>query len=541
MATIIIDGQEYETREGIPVLQAALEHGFDVPHYCYHPGLRVVASCRLCLMEMKMPHPKTKEMGWAPKLFPSCQTPVRDGMEVRFDSESVKNNQEHVMEYYLVNHPLDCPVCDKAGECYLQDYTFEFGKPTSRAVDAKIKNPKKDIGPRTLLYMDRCVLCSRCVRFTEEISGTNELALVNRGNRSEIDVFPGQPLDNKLQGNVVDICPVGCLLDKDFLHQQRVWYLKGGESICRGCSTGCAIRVDVNKGRVWRLKPRYNPGVNDWWICDEGRFGWKFIEDLDRITAPLVRRGSSMQPTNWESIPELLRQRLESVIAKYDDTAVAVQLSPEMSCEGAWMLASFIRGLAPNATLVLGDVHTVGEDENYPVGCSAEDAKFTIRAEKHPNRRGVETILEALGGPTCSREELWERMGKSEFQVVWITGGYPDSSWVSEALKKAAAQPNLLIVQDLLAGDLMEEAEIVLPFCAWVEREGSFMNHAGLIQPFTRAIDPPENAMRDEQYLYALSGHEGLYDPDAVRREMAEKIPAFNKLHVPPPKPEHQH
>ena len=172
MPKIIIDGKEVECRDGISVLQAALDAGRNIPHYCYHPGLKVVASCRLCLMEMKMPHPQTREPGWAPKLFPACQTPVRDGMEVRFDSEKVRDNQRHVMEFYLLDHPLDCPVCDQAGECHLQDYSEQFGDATSRMVEPKHQNPKKDIGSRTLLYSDRCVMCTRCIRFCDEIAGT---------------------------------------------------------------------------------------------------------------------------------------------------------------------------------------------------------------------------------------------------------------------------------------------------------------------------------------------------------------------------------
>ena len=207
MPKITIDGKEITCRDGITVLQAALEAGWDVPHYCYHPGLSIVASCRLCLMEMQMPDPKTGEMVWTSKLFPSCQTPVRDEMVVRFDSQAVKTSRARCLEYFLLNHPLDCPVCDQAGECYLQDYSYGFGQATSRMVDPKEVNPKKDVGPRTLLYCDRCVLCTRCVRFTSEISGTNELCVTKRGSRAEIDVFPGKPLDNPLQGNVVDLEP----------------------------------------------------------------------------------------------------------------------------------------------------------------------------------------------------------------------------------------------------------------------------------------------------------------------------------------------
>ncbi len=232
MAKIIIDNQEVECQEGITVLQAASKAGWDVPHYCFHPGLSIAASCRLCLMEQKMPHPKTREMGWSPKLMPACQTPVRDGLEVRFASDKVSKNRANCLEFYLLDHPLDCPVCDQAGECHLQDYSQRFGNAESRMVDQKHVTPKKDIGPKTLLYTDRCVLCTRCVRFTQEISGTNELCLTNRGSKNEIDVFPGRPLDNPLQGNVVDLCPVGCLLDKSFLFKRRVWELKGTNSIC---------------------------------------------------------------------------------------------------------------------------------------------------------------------------------------------------------------------------------------------------------------------------------------------------------------------
>lgn len=574
MAKIIIDGQTVESRDGINVLQAALEAGWDVPHYCYHPALSVVASCRLCLMEMKMPNPKSKEMEWAPKLVPSCQTPVRDGMEVRFDSDAVRNNQERVLEYYLVNHPLDCPVCDKAGECYLQDYNYQFGKARSRMVDPKHKNPKKDIGSKTLLYQDRCVLCSRCVRFAKEIAGTSELCIVNRGNRAEIDVFPGVPLENPLQGNVVDLCPVGALLDKDFLFKQRVWFLRGHESICRACSTGCAIRVDQNEHKVYRLRPRYNPGVNEWWICDEGRFGWKFVHDESRIKRPRLRRGSQSESPPWESMPGIIRLRIEESVARHGPASAAVQLSPEMSCEEAWLLATFVRSLAPEATLAVGPVQVVGDDQRFPRGAAVREAavspdaadrsagqppleqgargpvgslpvlngaKFIIRAEKNPNRRGVETVLAGLGGNVVTHEDLLARAAKGEYKTLWIVGGYPTAGWPGKELVAAAGKAEFLVVQDIFENGLTTAAQLVLPFCAWVEREGSFMNHQGLLQPFGRVINPPEGAVPDGQYLWALAGYTGLFRAEKARELMAASLPAFPPLHVPPPAPEHQH
>jgi NADH-quinone oxidoreductase subunit G len=267
------------------ILQVALENGVEIPHYCYHPGLSIVASCRICLAEIATPNPKTGELQKFPKLVPTCQQPAQDGTEVYLDSKMTRDNQKAVMEYLLINHPLDCPVCDQAGECYLQDYSYKYGRAYSRFEETKVKNPKKDVGPHVLLYSDRCIMCSRCVRFTREVTGTGELCVVGRGNQEEIDLFPGRALDNELSGNVVDICPVGALLDKEFLFEQRVWYLKSTPSIDGITASGDNIWVDHNEGRVWRFKPRHNPAVNKWWISDEIRYGWKFVHDRSRSPA----------------------------------------------------------------------------------------------------------------------------------------------------------------------------------------------------------------------------------------------------------------
>ncbi len=540
MAKIIIDNQSIDCRDGIPVLQAALEAGWDVPHYCYHPGLSVVASCRLCLMEMKMPHPKTHEMGWVPKLFPSCQTPVKDGMEVRFDSTKVRENQQDCMEYFLLNHPLDCPVCDQAGECYLQDYSFKFGHATSRMVEQKLKNPKKDIGPRTLLYQDRCVMCSRCVRFADEVSGTHELCIVNRGARAEIDVFPGLPLDNALQGNVVDICPVGSLLDKDFLFKQRVWHLKSANSVCPGCSTGCAIHVNHNDNVVYRLKPRYNPGVNDWWMCDEGRFGFQYVHDRTRIARPRIRRGSEAEYPEWEVVADTVTYRFARQVEEHPDKKVAAVLSPMMACEEAWLLATFVRRVAPEALLVPGWVPMKGDDQRFPMGCMDGQVKFTIRQEKCPNRRGVDAVIDGLGGPTCDFDTFVRQAQEGAFSSAWIVGGYP-APWVTKECVKAADKLDLLVVQDMFENELTAAAAVVLPACAWVERDGSFINATDRLQPFERAVDPPDGSRRDGQYLFELAGFEGLYTGERVRKLMSEGISRFGSLDVAPELAPHQH
>ena len=532
MPKIVIDGKEIECRSGISVLQAALEAGWDIPHYCYHPGLKIVASCRLCLMEMKMPHPRTREMGWAPKLFPACQTPVRNGMEVRFDSAKVRESQRSVLEYYLLNHPLDCPVCDKAGECYLQDYSEKFGQASSRMIEDKHKNPKKDIGPHTLLYQDRCVLCTRCVRFCDEIAGTGELAVVNRGSRGEIDVFPGVALDNELQGNVVDLCPVGALLDKEFLFKQRVWLLRSARSVSPADSRGSTIWIDYNNQGIHRIRPRFNPQVNEWWISDEARFGWKYINREDRLSMPRVRRNGAWAPASWEELPALLRERF-SEVAEGNGAALAAVLSPMMSCEEAWLLARFIRGAAPQATLVLGHVPSEGEDKTFPKG-------FVIKAEKCPNRRGIEQLLEHLGPPTLRFDEFVNAAAAGRFNAAYVVGGYP-SEWITAERQQALAKVGLLVVHDLFPSLLDTVAAFQIPSASFAEREGAFMNCDGLLQPFERAIPPLEGVKADGQFLYELAGERGLFRAEKVRAALADAAAVFGDVHIPPDPPKHAH
>ena len=281
MATIIINRSEYTIPEGekLNAIQMAKRVGIDIPYYCWHPALSVVANCRMCEIEVGSKDPKTGEIKLLPKLVPGCQTPAKDLTVLVTDSRKVKEHQRMIMEYLLLNHPLDCPVCDQAGECGLQDYSFHHGQAVHRFVEERTVNPRKDVSDLIQLNMDRCIMCTRCVRFTREISQTGELQVMRRGSHSEIGTFPGEPVDNPLAGNVVDLCPVGALLDKDFLHKQRAWFLSKHDSICTRCATGCNISAEENRGTLWRFKPRHNPLVNDYWICDEGRYSYKAAND----------------------------------------------------------------------------------------------------------------------------------------------------------------------------------------------------------------------------------------------------------------------
>jgi len=334
-----------------------------------------------------------------PKVVPGCQTPARDGTVIVTNSDKARHAQQQTLESLLLNHPLDCPVCDKAGECLLQDFSYHFGRSESRMVDEKNTPPNKPhIGDNITLFSDRCIMCSRCVRFTREISGTAELQVINRGDHSEIDIFPGEPLNNKLAGNVVDLCPVGALCSKDFLYKQRVWFLRSQKSVCADCSTGCSIFVDQNKDIVYRLRPRENPQAQGYFICDEGRFGFHYVNSDDRITRPLVRGKSqgdgALTPTSYEAVLPAIRRELTDAAGKGGST-IAGMLSPFLTCEEAYLVAKFLKGMSKDALLALGSVPLVGRDDTYPKdrrGRPVEPVRFTIRAEKCPNRRGVEEV-----------------------------------------------------------------------------------------------------------------------------------------------------
>src|SRR3954465_2322457 len=307
MAVVYVNNQPVDIgTERLNLDQAAKKAGAEIPSYCWHPALSVVASCRMCLVEVG--EMKDGKAVMQPRVVPACQTPAKDGTVVITNNEKAKFAQERTLESLLLNHPLDCPVCDKAGECMLQDYTFRFGRATTRMIDEKNTPPNKDyIGDNVTLFTDRCIMCSRCVRFTREISGTSELLVINRSDHSEIDIFPGEPLNNKLATNVVDLCPVGALCSKDFLYSQRVWNLKTQASVCADCSTGCSIHLDGNKNIVYRLRPRTNPQAQGHFMCDDGRLGYPSVNSIQRFLRPMARRDGRLEAKPWTEITASIR------------------------------------------------------------------------------------------------------------------------------------------------------------------------------------------------------------------------------------------
>ena len=532
MATVHVNGQPVDIgAEKLNLIQAAARAGVFIPHYCWHPALSVVASCRMCLVEageMKDGKPVMQ-----PKVVPACQTPAKDGTVVVTDSPKARLAQEQTLEALLLNHPLDCPVCDKAGECLLQDFSYRFGRSQSRMIDDKNMPPNKPhISDTITLFTDRCIMCSRCVRFTREISGTAELQIIDRGHHSEIDVFPGQPLNNKLAGNVVDLCPVGALCSKDFLYKQRVWFLQPSRSVCADCSTGCSVFIDENKGIVYRLRPRWNPQAQGHFMCDEGRYGFHYVHDRRRMMRPLRRREGQLAPVAWAEAANGIREDLNRAATR-NPAGVSAILSPFLTCEEAFLLSKFLKGLSAQVRLALGPVPRIGEDDTYPKdrrGRPIEPVKFTIRAEKCPNRKGVEAVLRHFQAESMTFDDVLRNAG--DYEAIYVAAGYPPRAegWMDREQAESLGKARVLIVQDLFPSPLTEAAGHVIPAASWAEKDGTFVNHAGLAQAIRRAVKPPGEVRTDGQVLMDLMGRRGLFHAATVRGEMAAEVPYFAQL-----------
>ena len=516
MPKVIVDGIEVELEQGerINGIQAAQRAGIEIPHYCWHAGLTVVASCRMCLVETGTRNPETGDVTMVPKLVPACQTPATPNSVFVTNSEKVEKSRAMVEEDLLIDHPIDCPICDKAGECNLQDYHFKYGQDQRRADVRPFTSRKREMGDTVTLFVDRCVMCTRCVRFTREISGSSELFVINRGAHEEIDVFPGYPLDNRMSGNVVDLCPVGALGDKDFLYQQRVWFMKKHAGVCTGCSTGCSIHVEENQDTVYRLKPRENPHINQWWMCDEGRYGYHHVHSDRRLTNVERRDGANWTVLEWSQVVREIDERFRAI------GRVAVVLSPNLTVEEAYLLGKYARTVDPTAIVVLGPVPIEGVDETFKNG-------FTIRAEKAPNRRGVEEVVTHFMGQVATLENLLLALGGDERFAVWVSGGYKHD-WIDELTAAELAQAECLVVHDLFDSPLSEKANYRLPEGAFPEREGSYVNVDDRLQSVSWAIRPPAGVRVAAGVYWELLGERGLVKARRVLDEVADRIAFFS-------------
>lgn len=519
MPKVTIDGKEIEVPVGTNLIEAARSLGIEIPHYCYHPGLSIAGQCRLCMVEVE---------GF-PRPLIGCNTGAVDGMVVRTNTPKVLETRRSIMEFHLINHPLDCPVCDQAGECWLQINYMRHGLYEPRMVDDKVRKQKAvPLGPHVILDAERCILCSRCVRFCDEVTKTGELGIFNRGDRSEIGLFPGKELANPYSANVVDICPVGALTDRDFRFQVRVWYLDAAKSVCPGCSRGCNIKVHSNVRRphhaggrrVVRLKPRFNPGVNRWWICDAGRYSYRFIDD-DRITAPQRREGPKTRETSWEEVFSVAVERLKG----YSADQIGLLGSPRMTNEDLW---------AARRVLVegLGLRHV---DFRVPPREAGEEDSFLVRADKNPNTRGAQmTGLTPRGGGLDARGML-EAAGQGQLKALIVFHhNLLRSAWPSEWVLHALLNLDLLLFVGSNVSDVTGYAHLVLPAAVYAEQDGTFTNFQGRVQRLWRAVEPLGDSLPGWEILARLARAMGQgwgpAGPEAVFSELAAALPGFSGM-----------
>jgi NADH-quinone oxidoreductase subunit G len=527
LVTISVNGQDIEVPAGYPVIQAALDHGILIPHYCYHPDIGIDGNCRMCLGELE----------GAPKLVPTCTLRAADGMKIRTDTERVRGAVRAVLEFILVNHPIDCPICDQAGECKLQDYYADFGMHRSQVpLEAKVHKAKvKELGKGIVLDAERCVLCSRCTRFTDVVTGTHELRFEHRGSHSEITTFDGQGLESDYSGNLADLCPVGALTSRDFRFKKRVWFLESAQSICDGCSTNCSVRADQDDNRIYRLVPRRNSFVNASWMCDAGRLSYREVE-RDRLLEPLLRERGELTTITWEKALSWAARRIRET--RDDGDAILAIATPAVTNEELFLFKRF-------ATEIL---HTANID--YRVSGACEDPsvladELLLRTDRLPNSRGAEVLGLVPGEGGIGLAEA-AASGRS-FKLVYVLGAHRlggpwmGGDWMAgaagdrlAALRKLLDDAESVIVHAAQACELVEAADLVLPVTLTPEKTGSFTNHAGRVQRVEQAVEPPAEAVADGGVL-CLIGEKldqplGEADAPQVFAQIAAAVDAFRGI-----------
>jgi NADH-quinone oxidoreductase subunit G len=517
--TLTIDGRKVQAPKGTLVIDAAKQIGIDIPHYCYHPGLSIVGSCRMCLVEIEN----------IPKLQPSCATRVADGMVVRTQVQDALKNRQSVLEFLLLNHPLDCPVCDQAGECELQNYYMDHGVYNSRFGENKTKRKKAfPIGKYVILDQERCILCTRCVRFTQEVSKSGELAVHDRGHRSEIDIFPGQELNNPYSGNVVDVCPVGALTDRDFRFQCRVWFLGRTPSVCPGCSRGCNIEIHYNErfnaryhsNRVHRLKPRHNPDVNGYWMCDEGRYAYHSIDAPNRLREPRIKGSEGYQKVTWEEAIRKTAAALKSALEEHGPQSVALLASPQMTNEELFQLRR----------LFGGSLKIPAIEYHLPHRAPLFSDDFLITADKNPNSRGAEII--GLAGPGSA--EIIKSCAEGRIRVLFICHHDLSLGFDFGEIAAALGKVDCAVFQGSWDQKTASLAKIQLPAAVYAEKEGTFTNLQGRVQKMSAAVPPLGESLPDLEIIAQLAAELGVpmlsVSAPEVFLEIAGNVEAFKGM-----------
>ncbi len=517
MPLLRIDNREIEVAAGTTVLDAALENGIEIPHYCYHPVLEIVSSCRMCMVEVE----------GMTKLQVACNTRVGnvppdkkvDGfdMVVRTKTETVQKARENTLEFLLLNHPLDCPVCDQAGECFLQDYSFRYGRAHSRFEDEKRVRPAEDLGAGVVINQNRCIMCTRCVRFTREISGTGELFVQHRGNNTKISALEDNPLDNLLAGNVTDICPVGALLSKDYIHRNRIWNLNRQPSVCLECSVGCNADIFHQNGEVFRISARENLEVNGYFICDLGRYSYHNYENLKRVTSPMIRNGEKWQEISWEGALKEIFEKLGRK-KKGSKNLISGIASPFHTSETNFMFARLMNNVFKERA-VIGMIPFDKEDEiRFPAG-------FRISGDRSPNRRGAEQVFPVMSG------DIFSEIRKHKIKLMYALDDGIERE-LSQEWRDLIRNLDFLVVQTYAMTPLAERAHLLLPGAAPLEREGTVTNDMGQIQWLRPALPLQGSSRPDWQIIMEVINTVGKRElhyahVSEVLAEMGERIPAY--------------
>jgi len=526
LLNVQVDGVWMQFPKGLNAVEVARRAQKFIPHYCYHPKLSISGNCRMCLIEMGSPKLDADrkpimgadgkpEISWMPKPQIGCAALIGEGMGIRTTSPLIEECRKGVMEFLLINHPLDCPICDQAGECKLQEYSVQYGNDHSRFTDDKVKKPKRvDIGERIVLDDERCIMCSRCIRFSKEMVHDDVLGFIDRGSHTTLAVHPGKRFDNNYSLNTVDICPVGALTSKDFRFQMRVWFLKETKSICTGCATGCNTIIGSREQLVYRQTPRENEEVNSQWMCDQGRLGFHYIHAPERLTEPMAKIGQGKLATPWSELIPSLATKLRGLKPEQ----IAIIASGRLTNEEAFLLSEIRKTLG-------------GSDVLCDIVPRISEADGILRsADLNPNTRGVELFGLSQDGKALEQIRKGVDAGRIEALLVFHESLTAQAGWPVSSLQNV----KLLAVQSLLQNVTTELADYVLPGASFAEKRGSMINVNGRLQRLNKAISVPGNAMDDLQILLqlkaALGGGNGLYTIEEVFKAMVEATPAFAGL-----------
>ena len=527
LVNVQIDGVWRQVPKGTRMIEACRMFAVDVPHYCYHPKLSSPGNCRMCLVQMGMPPRPApgqdptfdddgyQPIGWMPRPVIACANTVGENMGIRTSGELVEKCREGVMEFLLINHPLDCPICDQAGECRLQEQSVGYGRGGSRFVDMKVKKPKNvDIGPNIRLDDERCIMCSRCIRFMDEVAGDPVLGFTQRGTHTTLTVHPGRRLDSNYALNTADICPVGALTSNDFRFQMRVWFLKETKTIDVNCGTGANTVVWTRGNTIHRITPRQNDDVNSNWMPDSHRLNFHYIDSEQRLTEPMIKQDGKHAAASWK---DAIKATIDG-LRKFDASEVAIIASARMTNEELFLAKALSEDLGTEHLTI---VPRMGEGDG-----------MLISADRNPNTVGTKLVWRRED-PAFRLDGIREGVRNGSIKALLVLGEdlTAEAGFTSEDL----AKPEFIASVQLLAGATAEASDVILPGASFAEKRGSMVNVTGRLQRLNRAIEPIGQTRDDWEILRDLMG-KSISDADFphmiedVFKDMAGKVSALEGL-----------